>query len=130
MSNVPDSLRYTSEHEYLKQTDDPAIVEIGITDYAQGELGDLVFVSLPGVGDTFDEGDSFGTIEAVKAVSELYCPIGAEVVAVNEDLDADPAAINRDAYGEGWMVRLKMNDPADLERLMDADAYKKHIGEE
>ncbi len=130
MSNVPDSLRYTSEHEYLKQTDDPAIVEIGITDYAQGELGDLVFVSLPGVGDTFDEGDSFGTIEAVKAVSELYCPIGAEVVAVNEDLDADPAAINRDAYGEGWMVRLKVNDPADLERLMDADAYKKHIGEE
>lgn len=130
MSNVPDSLRYTSEHEYLKQTDDPAIVEIGITDYAQGELGDLVFVSLPGVGDTFDEGDSFGTIEAVKAVSELYCPVGAEVVAVNEDLDADPAAINRDAYGEGWMVRLKMNDPADLERLMDADAYKKHIGEE
>ncbi len=130
MSNVPDSLRYTSEHEYLKQTDDPAIVEIGITDYAQGELGDLVFVSLPGVGDTFDEGDSFGTIEAVKAVSELSCPIGAEVVAVNEDLDADPAAINRDAYGEGWMVRLKMNDPADLERLMDADAYKKHIGEE
>ncbi len=130
MSNVPDSLRYTSEHEYLKQTDDPAIVEIGITDYAQGELGDLVFVSLPGVGDTFDEGDSFGTIEAVKAVSELYCPIGAEVVAVNEDLDADPAAINRDPYGEGWMVRLKMNDPADLERLMDADAYKKHIGEE
>ncbi len=129
MSNVPDSLRYTSEHEYLKQTDDPAIVEIGITDYAQGELGDLVFVSLPSVGDTFDEGDSFGTIEAVKAVSELYCPIGAEVVAVNEDLDADPAAINRDAYGEGWMVRLKMNDPADLERLMDADAYKKHIGE-
>ena len=130
MSNVPDSLRYTSEHEYLKQTDDPAIVEIGITDYAQGELGDLVFVSLPGVGDTFDEGDSFGTIEAVKAVSELYCPIGAEVVAVNDDLDADPAAINRDAYGEGWMIRLKMNDPADLERLMDADAYKKHIGEE
>ena len=130
MSNVPDSLRYTSEHEYLKQTDDPAIVEIGITDYAQGELGDLVFVSLPGVGDTFDEGDSFGTIEAVKAVSELYCPVGAEVVAVNEDLDADPAAINRDAYGEGWMIRLKMNDPADLERLMDADAYKKHIGEE
>ena len=130
MSNVPDSLRYTSEHEYLKQTDDPAIVEIGITDYAQGELGDLVFVSLPGVGDTFDEGDSFGTIEAVKAVSELYCPVGAEVVAVNDDLDADPAAINRDTYGEGWMVRLKMNDPADLERLMDADAYKKHIGEE
>lgn len=129
MSNVPDSLRYTSEHEYLKTTDDPAIVEIGITDYAQGELGDIVFVSLPNVGDTFDESDSFGTIEAVKAVSELYCPMGGEIVAINEELDADPAAINRDAYGEGWMVRLKMNEPADAERLLDADAYKKHIGE-
>lgn len=129
MSNVPDSLRYTAEHEYVKETDDPAIVEIGITDYAQGELGDIVFVSLPEVGDTFDDNDSFGTIEAVKAVSELYTPMGGEIVAVNDSLDADPAAINRDAYGEGWMVRMKMNDPGDAERLMDADAYKKHIGE-
>ena len=130
MSNVPDSLRYTSEHEYVKQTDDPTIVEIGITDYAQGELGDIVFVSLPGVGDTFDEGDSFGTIEAVKAVSELYSPLGGEIMAINEGLDADPAAINRDAYGEGWMVRMKANDPTDVERLIDAQAYKKHIGED
>jgi len=130
VSNVPDSLRYTSEHEYLKQTDDPAIVEIGITDYAQGELGDIVFVSLPNVGDTFEEGDSFGTIEAVKAVSELYSPLGGEVVEVNVELDADPAAINRDTYGEGWMVRLKMTEPADFERLMDTDAYKMHIGED
>jgi len=130
VSNVPDDLRYTSEHEYAKQTDDPAIIEVGITDYAQGELGDIVFISLPAVGDTFEEGDSFGTIEAVKAVSELYAPMGIEVVAVNEDLDADPAAINRDAYSEGWMVRFKMNEPTDLDRLMDADTYKKHIGEE
>ncbi|MCH7891829.1 MAG: glycine cleavage system protein H [Gemmatimonadetes bacterium] len=86
VSNVPDSLRYTSEHEYLKQTDDPAIVEIGITDYAQGELGDIVFVSLPNVGDTFEEGDSFGTIEAVKAVSELYSPLGGEVEVRGEIL--------------------------------------------
>jgi glycine cleavage system H protein len=130
VSNLPDDLRYTSEHEYAKLTDDPAIVEIGITDYAQGELGDIVFVSLPSVGDTFEEGDSFGTIEAVKAVSELYSPMGAEVMEINESLDADPAAINRDPYGEGWMVRLKMTEPTDLERLMDVDAYKKHIGEE
>ncbi len=130
MSNLPDDLRYTSEHEYVKLTDDPAIVEIGITDYAQGELGDIVFVSLPSVGDTFEEGDSFGTIEAVKAVSELYSPMGSEVVEINEHLDSDPSAINRDPYGEGWMVRLKMNEPADLERLMEVDAYKKHVGEE
>lgn len=129
MSNLPDDLRYTSEHEYVKLTDDPAIVEIGITDYAQGELGDIVFVSLPSVGDTFEEGDSFGTIEAVKAVSELYSPMGSEIVEINEHLDADPAAINRDPYGEGWMVRLKMNEPSDLDRLMDVDAYKKHVGE-
>jgi glycine cleavage system H protein len=129
VSNLPDDLRYTSEHEYVKQTDDPAIVEIGITDYAQGELGDIVFVSLPSVGDTFEEGDSFGTIEAVKAVSELYSPMGSEIVEINEHLDADPAAINRDPYGEGWMVRLKMNEPSDLDRLMDVDAYKKHVGE-
>ncbi len=130
VSNVPDSLRYTSEHEYIRQTDDPAIVEIGITDYAQGELGDVVFVSLPNVGDTFEEGDSFGTIEAVKAVSELYSPLGGEVIEVNEGLDADPGAINRDAYGAGWMVRLKMTEPTEFERLMDADAYKMHIGED
>ena len=105
-------------------------MEIGITDYAQGELGDIVFVSLPSVGDTFEEGDSFGTIEAVKAVSELYSPMGSEVVEINEHLDSDPSAINRDPYGEGWMVRLKMNEPADLERLMEVDAYKKHVGEE
>jgi glycine cleavage system H protein len=129
VSNLPDDLRYTSEHEYVKLTDDPAIVEIGITDYAQGELGDIVFVSLPSVGDTFEEGDSFGTIEAVKAVSELYSPMGSEIVEINEHLDADPGAINRDPYGEGWMVRLKMNEPSDLDRLMDVDAYKKHVGE-
>jgi len=130
VSNVPESLRYTNEHEYISQTDDPSIVEIGITDYAQGELGDIVFVSLPGVGETFEEADSFGTIEAVKAVSELYSPVGGEIVEINEGLDADPAAINRDAYGEGWMVRMKVNEPSDLERLMDADTYKKHIGED
>jgi glycine cleavage system H protein len=129
VSNVPDTLRYSSEHEYIKPMDDPSVVEIGITDYAQGELGDIVFVSLPGVGDTFEESDSLGTIEAVKAVSELYSPVTGEVVEVNEALDADPAAINRDAYGDGWMVRVKISDPAQLESLMDAAGYKKHIGE-
>lgn len=129
MSNVPDTLRYSSEHEYIKQMDDPSVVEIGITDYAQGELGDIVFVSLPAVGDTFDEADALGTIEAVKAVSELYSPVSGEVVEVNEALDGDPAIINRDVYGDGWMVRMKISDTDQLDALMDADGYKKHIGE-
>jgi len=130
VSNVPDDLRYTSEHEYVKVTDDPAVVEIGITDYAQGELGDIVFIALPGAGDAYEESGSFGTIEAVKAVSELYSPMAGEIEAVNEALDKDPAAINRDPYGDGWMVRMRMSDPADLNNLMDPDAYRKHIGED
>lgn len=130
MSNVPGDLRYTSEHEYVKVSDDPAVVTVGITDYAQGELGDIVFVSLPTVGESFEADASFGTIEAVKAVSELYCPVAGEVTAINEDLDADPAAINRDPYADGWMIKLKPNDMADLERLMDAAAYTRHIGED
>ena len=130
MSNVPDDLRYTSEHEYVKVTDDPAVVEVGITDYAQGELGDIVFIALPAPGDAFEDAGSFGTIEAVKAVSELYSPMAGEIEAVNEALDADPAAINRDPYGDGWMVRMRMTDPADLNNLMDPDAYRKHIGED
>ncbi len=130
MSNVPEDLRYTSEHEYVKPTDDPSVVEIGITDYAQGELGDIVFISLSAVGEAFEEAGSFGTIEAVKAVSELYSPMAGEIEAVNEHLDADPAAINRDPYGDGWMIRLRMKDPEDLNNLMDPEAYKKHIGED
>ena len=130
MSNVPDDLRYTSEHEWIRVTDDPAVVEVGITEYAQGELGDIVFISLPAEGDTFDEGGAFGTIEAVKAVSELYSPVAGQIEAFNDALDADPAAINRDPYHSGWMIRIKMNDPEDLNSLMEPDAYKKHIGED
>lgn len=128
MSNVPDDMQYTAEHEYIARTDDPAIVRVGITDYAQGELGDVVFVNLPTPGQKLQAHDSFGTIEAVKAVSELYSPVAGEVVEVNGALEADPAAVNRDPYGDGWMVTLRV-DPKALAGLLTASAYRSHIGE-
>ena len=128
MSNVPDHLRYTAEHEYVLESD-AGVVQVGITEYAQGELGDVVFVSLPKVGERFDAHQPFGTIEAVKAVSELYSPLAGEIVDVNGALDADPAAVNRDPYGDGWMVKMKVADPAAVAALLDAAAYRKHIGE-
>jgi glycine cleavage system H protein len=129
VSNVPEQLRYTAEHEYLQATGDGAVATVGITDYAQGELGDIVYVSLPKVGDTFEAHQSFGTIEAVKAVSELYTPMAGEVVEVNGALDGDPAAVNRDPYGAGWMIELRVADPAALDGLLSPSAYRKHIGE-
>jgi len=129
VSNVPDELVYTPEHEYVARTDDPAVVRIGITDYAQGELGDVVFVNLPKPGQKLAAHESFGTIEAVKAVSELYSPLAGEVVAVNGTLDGDPAAVNRDPYGEGWMVSLRLADPSSLQGLLTPAAYRTHIGE-
>ena len=129
MSNVPDDLRYTKEHEYVASNGDPAVVRIGITDYAQGELGDVVFVNLPKVGDKVDSHQSFGTIEAVKAVSELYAPVAGEVVKVNEKLETDPAVVNRDPYGEGWMIALRAKNPTELDSLLSAADYRSHIGE-
>ena len=129
MSSIPSDLRYTAEHEYLKPTGDANVVQVGITDYAQGELGDVVFVELPKVGNSYKAHDVFGTIEAVKAVSELYCPAAGEVVEVNSRLDAEPALVNSDPYGDGWMIKLRLKNPADQNGLMDAAAYKGHIGE-
>ena len=129
MSNVPDELVYTPEHEYVARTGDAAVVRVGITDYAQGELGDVVFVNLPKPGQQLDAHESFGTIEAVKAVSELYSPVAGEVVEVNGALDGDPAVVNRDPYGDGWMVTLRLADPKTLGGLMTAAAYRTHIGE-
>lgn len=129
MSEVPDGLRYTTEHEYLKETDESDVFQVGITDYAQGELGDVVYVELPEPGDTFAPMETFGTIEAVKAVSDLYCPVAGEIVAVNEVLDEDPGLVNSDPYGEGWMIRMRVDDPAELESLMDGAAYETLIGE-
>lgn len=128
MANVPDDLRYTAEHEWVRSTGVPDEFEIGITDYAQGELGDVVYVNLPRVGDRYDAHQAFGTIEAVKAVSDLYCPVAGEITAVNPALDADPAAVNRSPYGEGWMIRLHAANPRDVDRLLTAEAYRAHVG--
>ena len=128
MSEVPTGFRYTDEHEYVRPTDEADIFTVGITDYAQGELGDVVFLELPGVGDRFGKGEVFGTIEAVKAVSDLYAPLGGEVVAVNAALDDDPALVNSDPYDAGWIVELRLDDPAALEDLLDADDYEALIG--
>jgi glycine cleavage system H protein len=129
MANVPDDLRYTEKHEYLKPTDQEGVYAVGITDYAQGELGDVVFVELPGAGATLAKMASFGTIEAVKAVSDLYAPISGEVVEANGALDSNPALVNSDPYGEGWMIKVRASDPAELEGLMDAAAYRQLIGD-
>lgn len=128
MANVPQDLRYTKEHEYVKSTGEEGIVVVGITDYAQGELGDVVFVELPKAGDSFTAMQVFGTIEAVKAVSELYSPVAGEVVEVNGALDANPALVNSDPYGEGWMVKMRLADASALDGLMDAAAYESHVG--
>ena len=123
MSEIPKDLLYTEEHEYVKPTDDPNVVAIGITDYAQGELGDIVFIELPKVGATFGKHDVFGTVEAVKAVSELYTPIAGEVVEVNDRLDKEPALVNSSPYGDGWMVKVRLASADDKASLMSADAY-------
>ncbi len=128
MANIPADLRYTEDHEYVKRSDDGSVVQVGITDYAQGELGDVVYVDLPKVGTSLGRRDVFGTIEAVKAVSELYAPAAGVVTEVNAALQGDPALVNRDPYGAGWMIKLRVKNPAELEQLLSSEAYKKHIG--
>jgi glycine cleavage system H protein len=129
MSNIPATLQYTEEHEYVKESDEKNVFQVGITDYAQGELGDVVYVDLPKLGTKFSRMDVFGTIEAVKAVSELFCPIAGEVVEINEALEKDPAVINRDPYGEGWMIKIKVKNQKELNDLLSATDYAAHIGE-
>jgi glycine cleavage system H protein len=123
VSDIPQDLLYTEDHEYLKPAGEPEVVFIGITDYAQGELGDIVFIELPKVGATFKKHDVFGTIEAVKAVSELYAPVSGEVLEVNGRLDGEPALVNTSPYGDGWMVKLRMTEPTERSGLLDAAAY-------
>jgi glycine cleavage system H protein len=123
--SVPQDLQYTKSHEWVRQEGDTAT--IGITDHAQDELGDVVFVELPSEGDTFDAGDSFGTVESVKAVSDLYAPVGGEVVEVNSALEDAPEKINEDPYGEGWIVRLRTSGET---TLLSAEEYEKVLEEE
>jgi glycine cleavage system H protein len=128
VSSIPADLSYTKDHEYVKKTADASVVIVGITDYAQGELGDIVFLDLPKPGRKVAAHEVFGTIEAVKAVSELYSPLAGEIVEVNPKLDGEPALVNTDPYGDGWMIKLKVN-AADLAGLMDAGAYGKLLGQ-
>jgi glycine cleavage system H protein len=123
--SVPEELQYTKSHEWVRIEGDTAT--IGITDYAQEELGDIVFVELPEEGATFDAGDSFGTVESVKAVSDLYAPVGGEVVEVNETLGDNPEKINEDPYGDGWIVKLRVSDEGDL---LSASDYEQLLEEE
>ena len=124
--SVPGDLQYTKSHEWVRTEGDTAT--IGITDHAQDELGDVVFVELPDEGDTFDAGDSFGTVESVKAVSDLYVPVGGEVVEVNEVLNDSPEKINEDPYGEGWIVKLSVSDEGSA--LLSASEYEQFLEEE
>jgi glycine cleavage system H protein len=126
-SNIPSDLLYTRDHEYLRISPD-GIAEIGITDYAQGELGDIVFVELPAVGATVTAHGEFGTVEAVKAVSELNSPVSGTVVAINPRLDKEPALINSDPYGDGWMIRVRLGDPSARDGLLSPQDYATQIG--
>src|SRR5687767_9795873 len=128
MANVPTDLKYTAEHEYVKSAGANEVV-VGITDYAQGELGDVVFVELPKVGASFGSHDVFGTIEAVKAVSELFSPLAGEVSAVNEALEREPGVVNSDPYGSGWMLRMRIRSASELDQLLGPEEYAKHIGQ-
>lgn len=120
--NVPAELNYTKEHEWIRVEGDEAVV--GITDYAQSQLGDIVFVECETVGDELSAGDTFGTIEAVKTVSDLYLPVSGEILEFNEELEDQPELVNKDPYGEGWIVKVKLSDKAELDSLLSADAYK------
>jgi len=120
--NFPDTVRYTSEHEWIRVEGEEAFV--GITDYAQSELGEIVFVDVPTLGETVAQGEVFGSVEAVKTVSDLNMPATGEVLEVNEALEAHPELVNEDPYGEGWMVRIRISDPSELDSLMDAAAYE------
>jgi glycine cleavage system H protein len=129
VSEIPGDLLYTEDHEYLKPTDDPTIFQVGITDYAQGELGDIVYVELPSIGSKYGKQDVFGTIEAVKAVSELFSPAAGEIADVNKRLDQEPALVNASPYDEGWMVKMRLANPKDRSGLLTADQYRAHIGQ-
>ena len=124
--NIPSNLQYTKDHEWVKIEN--GVATIGITDFAQGELGDIVFVELPEAGKSFNAGDAFGTIEAVKTVTDLFSPISGKIVAINEGLDSDPGKVNSDPYGDGWLVKIRLSDPDEKDELMSSIAYEEIIG--
>jgi glycine cleavage system H protein len=128
MADIPEDLRYSKDHEWVAFDQDAGVATVGITDYAQGELGDVVFVELPGVGTPVVAHSVCGTIEAVKAVAELFAPVSGEVVDVNPVLEDHPETLNSDPYEEGWMIRIRLSDPDELDDLLDAAGYAEHVG--
>lgn len=128
MSNIPENLRYSKDHEWVSAEDGKAT--IGITDYAQDSLGDVVYVELPGVGDVFNAHDAFGSVESVKAVSEIFTPVGGEVAEINEGLNDEPEKVNEDPYGDAWIVRIKMDDEGDLDSLLSPEEYEEYLKSE
>ena len=124
--NIPDNLKYTKEHEWVRLEGDVAVV--GTTDFAQGELGDIVFVEVETVDESLDADEVFGTVEAVKTVSDLFLPVAGEIVEFNEAVEDDPALVNNDPYGDGWLIKVKVSNPADVDGLLDGEAYKAVIG--
>jgi glycine cleavage system H protein len=125
---LPDDYLYTRQHEWVRVAGD--IATVGISDYAQKELGDVVFVELPKLGDTFDTNEPFANVESVKAVSEVFCPLAGEIIEFNEELAEQPEKINEDPYGDGWFVRIKIVNPEELEELMDEEEYAEYLAEE
>ena len=125
--NFPDDIRYAKSHEWARSEGET--IKVGITDYAQDQLGDIVFVEMPEAGETFEKEVEFGTVESVKAVSELYMPVGGEIVAVNESLEDAPELVNNTPYSDGWMIEVKPNDPGELDGLMTKDAYIESLQE-
>jgi glycine cleavage system H protein len=123
--NVPDELKYTKDHEWIKVEGDVATV--GITDYAQNELGDIVYIEVNTVGETLEQEETFGTIEAVKTVSDLFMPVSGEILEFNEELEGNPELANKEPYGAGWIIKIKLSDLSELEQLLDADAYKANL---
>lgn len=124
--NIPADLKYTKDHEWVSIDGDVATV--GITDFAQGELGDIVYVEVETLDETLDKDEVFGTVEAVKTVSDLYLPLSGEIIEFNENLESEPEKVNSDPYGEGWMIKVKISDPSEIEGLLDDAAYKEVIG--
>ncbi|MEE9117172.1 MAG: glycine cleavage system protein GcvH [Calditrichia bacterium] len=124
--SIPEELKYSEDHEWIRKEGD--VLVVGITDYAQGELGDVVYLDFPAVGDTFNQKDPFGSIEAVKAAADLYMPLTGKIVEVNDALPDTPETINKDPYGEGWMIKIKVESTEEYDSLMDATSYQEHIG--